>query len=58
MSRAIGLALAHIEVRRLALPRFERWREAVVRAVLVEPAASALYARNQAIRSSTRGWMI
>ena len=58
MSRALSLALSHIETRSLVLPSFERLRNAFARAIHVEAAATILYADNQAIRSSSRGWMI
>ena len=58
MTRAINLALSHIETRKLALPCFERLRGALARATKVEVAATTLYADNQAIRGSSRGWMI
>jgi hypothetical protein len=58
MSRAITLALSHIEARKFALPGFEALRSAVARATQVDVAASEIYAENQAIRSSSRGWML
>ncbi len=58
MTRAINLALSHIESRKLALPGFERLRGAFARATKVEAAATAIYSDNQAIRGSSRGWMI
>ena len=58
MTRAITLALNHIEARSLSLPSFERLRGAVARATRVEAAATTLYSDNQAIRHSSRGWMI
>ncbi len=58
MSRAISLALSHIETRSFALPSFERLRSSFARVTKVEAAASAIYSDNQAIRASSRGWMI
>ncbi len=58
MTRAIGRALSHIEIRSLALLSFKRLRGAFGRAAVVDAAAIAIYSDNQAIRSSARGWMI
>jgi hypothetical protein len=58
MSRAISLALSHIETRSLSIPSFERLRSVFVSATKVEAAATTLYSDNQAIRTSSRGWMI
>jgi hypothetical protein len=58
MSRALTFALSHIEARHLALSSFKRLRGAFARATHVEDAAALIYAENQAIRESARGWMI
>jgi hypothetical protein len=58
MTRALTLALSHIEARTSALPSFERLRSAFAHAIKVEAAAITIYADNQAIRGSSRGWMV
>ena len=58
MSRAISLALNHIEARSLSLPSFEVLCGVFARATRVEAAAATVFADNQAIRNSSRGWMI
>ncbi len=58
MSRAINLALSHIETRSLSIPSFERLRSVFAHATKVEAAAATLYSDNQAIRNTSRGWMI
>jgi hypothetical protein len=58
MTRAFNIALSHIEARSLALPSFERLRNAFAHATKVEAAAATIYSDNQAIRGSSRGWMI
>ena len=58
MTRAISLALSHIEVRTLAFPSFESLRNVVARATRVDAAAKAIYSNNEAIRGSARGWMV
>ena len=58
MTRAINLALNHIEARSINLPSFERLRGVFSRATKVEAAATTIYSNNQAIRHSSRGWMI
>jgi hypothetical protein len=58
MTRAINLALSHIETRKLTMPSFERLRGAFAHATKVEAAAAKIYSENQAIRGSSRGWMI
>ena len=58
MSRAITLAIAQIEARTAALLGFERLRKAVARATSVDAVAAQIYSDNQAIRSSSRGWMV
>ncbi len=58
MTRAINLALSHIEARSFALPSFERLRSAVARATRVDATAVAIYSNNEAIRGSSRGWMV
>ena len=49
MTRAINLALSHIEARSFALPSFERLRKAVARATQVDATAAAIYSNNEAI---------
>jgi hypothetical protein len=58
MSRAISLALSHIETRNLVIPSFERLRNAFARVTTVDAAAATIYSDNQAIRNSSRGWML
>ena len=58
MSRAISIALSHFEPRSLSIPSFEVLRGAFARATKVEAAAATIYSDNQAIRASSRGWMI
>ena len=58
MTRAINLALSHIEARSFALPSFERLRSAVARATHVDATAAAIYSKNEAIRGTSRGWMV
>jgi hypothetical protein len=58
MSRVISLALSHIEARSSALPRFDRLRSVYAQFTRVEDAATAIYSKNEAIRGSSRGWMI
>ncbi len=58
MSRAISIALNTFEVHGFELPRFQRLRSALARVGQVDAAATAVYSENQAIRNSSRGWMI
>ena len=58
MSRALSITLSRLETRSWSFPSFEFLRSALVRATHVEAAAATLYLDNQAIRNSSRGWMI
>jgi hypothetical protein len=58
MPRVISLALSQIEAQTSVFPRFERLRNAYARFSRVEDAAVVLYSKNEAIRGSSRGWMI
>lgn len=58
MARAISNAISQFEARKLVVPGFSRLRSALVRAAHVDAVATSIYSENQAIRSSSRGWMV
>jgi hypothetical protein len=58
MSRAVSLAFTQFEMPRLVMPSFVGLRASFQRVTTLSADAAAIFAANEAIRRSSRGWMI
>jgi hypothetical protein len=58
MSRSLTFALTQLEMPRLVFPSLAELRVSFSRATAVQADAAAMFAANETIRSSSRGWMV
>jgi hypothetical protein len=58
MPRVIALALNQFEVRGFEFPSLRQFRAAYVRITQVNPDAAAMFAANDAVRSTARSWLL
>lgn len=58
MTRLITNAISQFEARKLVVPGFSRLRNVLERAARVDAVAITMFAEIQAIRGTSRGWMV